>query len=107
LYRVGWDTEPVWTQRLEEKSSASVGDRTPSVHSVADGHLHAAGNTKKYKTLILVIALYGVEAWPHIPREEHRLKVTEDIVIFGPEKRGNNRDGENSSTVKFILSCLR
>jgi hypothetical protein len=25
----GWAPEPVWTQRLEEKSSASVGDRTP------------------------------------------------------------------------------
>jgi hypothetical protein len=25
----GWAPEPVWTQELEEKSSASVGDRTP------------------------------------------------------------------------------
>jgi hypothetical protein len=25
---------PVWTQKLEEKSSASVGDRTPVVQSV-------------------------------------------------------------------------
>jgi hypothetical protein len=31
----GWAPEPVWTQRLEEKSSASVGDRTPVVQSVA------------------------------------------------------------------------
>jgi hypothetical protein len=30
----GWTPEPVWTQRLEEKSSASVEDRTPVVHSV-------------------------------------------------------------------------
>jgi hypothetical protein len=30
----GWAPEPVWTQRLEEKSSVSVGDRTPVVHSV-------------------------------------------------------------------------
>jgi hypothetical protein len=30
----GWAPEPVWTQRLEEKSSASVGDRTPIVQSV-------------------------------------------------------------------------
>jgi hypothetical protein len=29
----GWAPEPVWTQRLEEKSSASVGDRTPVVQS--------------------------------------------------------------------------
>jgi hypothetical protein len=27
----GWDPEPVWTQRLEEKSSASVMDRTTVV----------------------------------------------------------------------------
>jgi hypothetical protein len=30
----GWAPEPIWTQRLEEKSSASVGDRTPVVQSV-------------------------------------------------------------------------
>jgi hypothetical protein len=30
----GWVPEPVWTQRLEEKSSASVGDRIPVVQSV-------------------------------------------------------------------------
>jgi hypothetical protein len=30
----GCAPEPVWTQRLEEKSFASVGDRTPVVQSV-------------------------------------------------------------------------
>jgi hypothetical protein len=30
-----WAPEPVWTQRLEENSSASVGDRTPIVQPVA------------------------------------------------------------------------
>jgi hypothetical protein len=30
----GWAPEPVWTQRLEEKSSASVEDRTPVVQSM-------------------------------------------------------------------------
>jgi hypothetical protein len=29
-----WASEPVWKQRLEEKHSASVGDRTPVVQSV-------------------------------------------------------------------------
>jgi hypothetical protein len=33
-HEAGWALEPVWTQRLEEKSSASVGDRTPVVQSV-------------------------------------------------------------------------
>jgi hypothetical protein len=36
-YEAGWAPEPVWKQRLEEKSSASVGDRTPVVQSVV-GH---------------------------------------------------------------------
>jgi hypothetical protein len=30
----GWAPEPVWTQRLEEKSSASVGDKPPVVQFV-------------------------------------------------------------------------
>jgi hypothetical protein len=30
----GWTPEPVWTQGLEEKSSAPVGDRTPIVQPV-------------------------------------------------------------------------
>jgi hypothetical protein len=30
----GWVPGPVWTHRLEEKSSASVGDRAPVVQSV-------------------------------------------------------------------------
>jgi hypothetical protein len=29
-----WASEPVWTQRLEEKSFVSAGDRTPVVQSV-------------------------------------------------------------------------
>jgi hypothetical protein len=34
-WKGGWlAPEPVWTQRLEEKSSASVGDRTLVVQSV-------------------------------------------------------------------------
>jgi hypothetical protein len=30
----GWASEPVWTQGLEEKSSALAGDRTPIVQPV-------------------------------------------------------------------------
>jgi hypothetical protein len=33
VQEAGWAPEPVWTQRLEEKYSASVGDRTPFVHT--------------------------------------------------------------------------
>jgi hypothetical protein len=32
----GWTPEPVWTQRLEGKSSASIGNRTPVVQSVVN-----------------------------------------------------------------------
>jgi hypothetical protein len=35
----GWAPEPVWTLRLEEKSSASVGDRTPVVQSVVSRYI--------------------------------------------------------------------
>jgi hypothetical protein len=31
VQEAGWAPEPVWAQRGEEKSSASVGDRTPAV----------------------------------------------------------------------------
>jgi hypothetical protein len=34
VQEAGWAPELVWTQRLEEKSSASVGERTPAVQSV-------------------------------------------------------------------------
>jgi hypothetical protein len=34
VQEAGWDPEPVWTQRLGEKSSASVGDRTSATQSV-------------------------------------------------------------------------
>jgi hypothetical protein len=34
VQEAGWVPEPVWTQRLEEKSSASVADRTPAFQSV-------------------------------------------------------------------------
>jgi hypothetical protein len=33
VQKAGWAPEPVWTQRLEEKSAASAGDRTPIARS--------------------------------------------------------------------------
>jgi hypothetical protein len=33
VQEAGWAPEPVWTQRLEEKSFASTGDRTPIARS--------------------------------------------------------------------------
>jgi hypothetical protein len=34
VQETGWAPEPVWTQRVEEKSSASVGVQTPVVQSI-------------------------------------------------------------------------
>jgi hypothetical protein len=34
VQEAGWASELVWTQRLEEKSLASAGDRTPVIRSV-------------------------------------------------------------------------
>jgi hypothetical protein len=50
--QAGWAPEPVWTQRLEEKYFASIGDRTPVVHSVTnhytDGATAAVGMCKEF-----------------------------------------------------------
>jgi hypothetical protein len=35
VHEAGWAPEPVWTQRLEEKSSTPAGNRTSIVQSVA------------------------------------------------------------------------
>jgi len=44
---------------------------------------------KIYRTIILLVVLYGCETWSLILREEHRLKVFENRVlrrIFGPDR---------------------
>jgi hypothetical protein len=44
---------------------------------------------KIYKTVILPVVLYGCETWSFTLREEHRLRVFENIMlrkIFGPKR---------------------
>jgi hypothetical protein len=44
---------------------------------------------KIYRTIILLVVLYGCEAWSLTLKEEHRLKVFENRVlrrVFGPER---------------------
>jgi hypothetical protein len=50
----GWASEPVWTQRLEEKSSAYVGYRSPVVQSVVNHYTDWATLTPDtpYKNII-------------------------------------------------------
>jgi hypothetical protein len=46
---------------------------------------------KIYRTIVLPVALYGCETWSLTLREEHRLRVYENIMlrrIFGPERDG-------------------
>jgi hypothetical protein len=42
VQEAGWAPGPVWTQRLEEKSSTSVGERTPAVQSVVRHYTDSA-----------------------------------------------------------------
>jgi hypothetical protein len=44
---------------------------------------------KIYKTIILLVVLYGCKTWSHTLREEHRLRVLQKKVlrrIFGPKR---------------------
>jgi hypothetical protein len=44
---------------------------------------------KIYRTIILLVVLYGCETWSLTPREEHRLRVFENRVlrrVFGPKR---------------------
>jgi hypothetical protein len=45
----GWAPEPVWTQGLEEKSSAPVVDRTPIVQSVVRHYTDCATAAPYYE----------------------------------------------------------
>jgi hypothetical protein len=61
---------------------------------------------KIYKTVILVVVLYGCETWSLTLREEHRLRVFENRVlrIFGP-KREEDGSGENCIMMNFT-ACI-
>jgi hypothetical protein len=52
-------------------------------------HISKNLKIKIYKTVILLVVLYGCETWSLTLREEHRLRVFENRVvrrIFGPER---------------------
>jgi hypothetical protein len=50
----GWAPEPVWTQTIEEKSSASVGDGTPVVQSVIRHYTARATTDPQYIIVIII-----------------------------------------------------
>jgi hypothetical protein len=50
---------------------------------------------KIYRTIMLPVVLYGCETWSLTLREEHRLRVFEDMLlrrIFGPKRDEVTRD---------------
>jgi hypothetical protein len=49
VQEAGWAPEPVWTQKLEEKSFAPPGDRTPVVQPVVR-HYTDLANPATFKT---------------------------------------------------------
>jgi hypothetical protein len=49
VQETGWASEPVWTQRLEEKFFASAGHRTPVVQSVARHYTAWATQAPSFK----------------------------------------------------------
>jgi hypothetical protein len=61
-----------------------------SVQSLLSSHLLSRNvMVKIYKTIILPVVLYGCETWSLTLREEHRLRVFENMVlrrIFGPKR---------------------
>jgi hypothetical protein len=60
---------------------------------------------KTHKTTILFVVLYGCETWSLTPREEHRLRISENRMlrrIFGPQGEKWQDDGENCIMKRFI-----
>jgi hypothetical protein len=68
----------------------SGNDCSYSVQDLLFSHLISRNlKIKIYKTIILLVVLYGCEIWSLTLREEHRLMVSENTVlrrIFGPER---------------------
>jgi hypothetical protein len=67
VQQAGWAPELVWTQRLEEKSSASVGDRTSIVQSVVRHYTDWAWLTRCYRKIHAGRTNYigGCGLWTH------------------------------------------
>jgi hypothetical protein len=85
----GWASEPVWAQRLEEKSSAPVGDRTLIAQPIV-GHYTAWATTA-----------------PCSYSSRHQLacfKATEGLP--SPFPRGSKSTVQRCFSTLWVLSCL-
>jgi hypothetical protein len=76
--------------REEIKSRLNSGNACYySVQNLLSSHLISKNlNIKIYRTVILPVVLYGCKIWSLILREEHRMRVFENSVlwIFGPKR---------------------
>jgi hypothetical protein len=82
VQEAGWAPEPVCTQRLEEKSSASVGDRTPVVLSVVRHYTDWA--TAALFSFIPQAIWYNEMSYDHIQEEpSSKLGCLDPLVLFG------------------------
>ena len=53
-----------------------------SLEKILSSHLHSKKyKVNTYKTIILPVVLYGCETWSLMLREEHRLRVFENIIL--------------------------
>jgi hypothetical protein len=85
----GWAREPVWIQRLEEKTSAPVGDRTPAAQSVASHYIDWATRlrhntilqifikfvSKKFSQLCFLLLVSMAQHFPWSNQNLQRLRV--------------------------------
>jgi hypothetical protein len=75
VQEAGWAPEPVWTQRLEEKSSASAGHRTPITRSSSTGKEVGLKKTQNFSqdyrvagfTLLVLYLIYPVDRRSVVP----------------------------------------
>jgi hypothetical protein len=61
-----------------------------------------------YKTIILPMVLYGYESWPLTLRDEHKLRVLENIVlriIFGPKRDEKTEGWRNLHNEELCNLC--
>jgi hypothetical protein len=93
VQKAGWAPEPVWTQRLEEKSSASVGDRTPAVQSVVRHYTDWA--TSSIRRVHRVLTQNFIYIYIHI-----------HISTCLPTIVSNNESINHSSNIGINLFCV-
>ena len=62
---------------------------------------------KIYRTIILPVVLYGCDTWSLTLRDEHRLRVFENMVlrrVFGPKRDEVTGNGENY-VMRSLVIC--